>query len=198
MNRININVSKMGFWLLARIAYDAKLVAAVRDETAHAFQGDGLDMKYLTERCPLLKSIWLESLRLVSGISSVRHVTEDTVIGGKVVRQGSKVMVSGRQLHLDEAVWGRDAHEFNPQRFLQNPKLEHHPSFRPFGGGATLCPGRIFARHLNYAFVALVLHRFEIELAAPQHFPNCEAKDAGFGITMSKDDLLVKLSTRKE
>ena len=187
----------MGFWLLARIAYDAGLRTAVRNETAHAFQGDKLDMKCLTERCPLLKSIWLESLRLVSGISSVRHVIENTIIGGTVVRQGSKVMISGRQLHLDEAVWGKDACDFNPQRFLQNPKLEHHPSFRPFGGGATLCPGRIFARHLNHAFIALVLHRFDVELAAPQPFPRCEAKDAGFGITMSKDDLLVKLSARK-
>lgn len=167
------------------------------NETAPAFDNDQPNIKYLVEQCPLLKSIWLESLRLHSGITSVRHISEDTVIGGKVLRRGKKVMISGRQLHLDETVFGKDAQLFDPQRFFQNPNLEHHLSFRPFGGGATLCPGRILAKHVVFAFVALALHRFDIQLAMPQAFPRCDAKDAGFGITMSRDDLLLRLRTRR-
>ena len=186
----------MGFWTLARVVHDKDLMCNVRDETVMAFRNEILDVPYLTERCPVLNSIWLESLRLSAGLSSVRHITDDTVIGGKVLRRGDKVLISGRQLHLDEAVFGGDPFSFDPQRFLRNPKLEQHPSFRPFGGGATLCPGRILAKHAVFTFIALALQRFEIESATAQPFPRCEERNAGFGITMSNDDLLLRLKAK--
>lgn len=68
-----------------------------------------------------------------------------------------------RQLHFDEGVFGANIESFNAERFL-NRDLVKSPSWRPFGGAATLCPGRFIARREIYLFVALVLQRFEIGL----------------------------------
>ena len=187
----------MSFWVLAHIVHDKELMEDIRNETALCLKNEELDIKYMMERCPLQKSIWLECLRVRSGISSFRHVTGNTVLGRKLLRRGGKVMISSRQLHLDDAVFGKDAHFFDARRFLRDPELEQHPSFRPFGGDATLCLGRKLAKHTVFVFVALVLHHFDVELAMQQPFPKCEARDAGFGITMSREDLLLRTSVRR-
>ena len=193
---INTNVSKVGFWNLAHIVYDPNLMQRIREETAPAFSKEGINVQYLIDSCPLLHAVWLETLRLAAALSSIRHITQDTTIGGKVLRCGNKILVSARQLHIDEACFGDDILSFKPERFLENPSLEGRPSFRPFGGGSTLCPGRILARHTVSMFVALTLHRFDIELAYSQPFPRCEEKDASFGTMMSDDDLILRLKPR--
>lgn len=77
--------------------------------------------------------------------------------------QGYRVLAPYRQLHYNEDVFGKNAGEFDPERFLVNKDLIHHPSFRPFGGGANYCPGRFIARQEVCVFIALVLDRFDIE-----------------------------------
>lgn len=106
-------------------------------------------------------------------------------------------MISNRQLCLDQNAFGNNAMNFEAERFLHQPELKHSSNFQPFGRGATLCPGRILAKRIVMSFVALALHRFDIELALPQPFPYCPEKMLGIGIMMSKDDLLVRLRPRE-
>lgn len=68
-----------------------------------------------------------------------------------------------RQLHFDEAVFGPQVREFRPERFLDKD-IARSPSFKPFGGGITYCSGRFIAKREVLAFVAVVLHRYDIEL----------------------------------
>lgn len=69
-----------------------------------------------------------------------------------------------RQLRSDETVYGEDFDKFNPDRFFRDAELSRHPRYKPFGGGATMCPGRFVARQEVYVFVTLFLHRFESHL----------------------------------
>ena len=105
-------------------------------------------------------------------------------------------MVSARQLHFDKAAFGRDGFKFEPQRFYKDPGLQRSPSFRPFGGGVTLCPGRHLAKHTVLTFISLALHRFDITLASPQPFPQFEERKPIVGIMMGDDDLLLRLQVR--
>ena len=114
-------------------------------------------------RCPRLEAVFFEVLRLTAASTSMRKVIGPTEIGGKILRPGYRVLVPYRQLNLNEDVFGSDAKDFDPKRFLVHRDLTHHPSFRPFGGGANYCPGRFIARQEVLVFIALVLYRFDIE-----------------------------------
>lgn len=194
--RINTHVSKVCFWALAYIIQDPELLGLIRSETQPAFTGGKLNTQYVTESCLLLNSIWLETLRLAAVSSSVRYITDDTIIAGKTLKRGNKIMISARQLHFNEAVFGKDAFSFVPGRFANKKGLQRSPGFRPFGGGVTLCPGRHLAKHTVLTFIALALHRFDISLAMPQPFPRFEERKPIVGVMMGDDDLLLRLRQR--
>ena len=137
----------------------------IRTEIEPAFEKGTANMNYLLEHCHHLESIYDEVLRLSNSPIGARTVISTTVLGGKTLHAGTKILMPYQQMHLDEAVFGDNAKEFDPYRFL-NRDLARSPSYRPFGGASTLCPGRFLARREVYMFVALVLYRFDISLAA--------------------------------
>ena len=73
-----------------------------------------------------------------------------------------------RGLHHDPKVWGDDAHVFRPERFL-NGGWENLPpnSWKAFGDGMRACIGRTFAEQEMIMTVALILQKFQVELADP-------------------------------
>lgn len=155
------------------------------EETNSAISTSGdVNMSRLLEHCPCLNSVYDEALRVTNSSSSVRHVLADTVIGGCKLRKGNNIIIPYRQLHFNEAVFGPTAGVFDPERFLKNKALARSPSYRPFGGGSTYCPGRFIAKQEVVAFVALVLHRYDIKLAegVDKGFPALEEMKPCLGV----------------
>ena len=161
--RGNTNTFKLCFWVLAYLLHDAKLLDTIRTETAQTICGDEVNLDQLMNCCPRLEALFFEVLRLTAALTTMRKILSPTEIGGKILPPGHRVLVPYRQLHFNEDAFGEDVSKFNPERFLVNKKLAHSPAFRPFGGGANLCPGRFIARQEVVVFIALVLHRFDIE-----------------------------------
>jgi len=209
---INGNVHKVTFWIFAYLIHTPGLLEAIREETTRGIIDDTLDVRYLTEKCPRLEAIFLEVLRLKMSTSLMRYVTSPTLIGGKLLEMGHNVMVPYRQLHFDKDVWGENVAEFDPERFLKQKHLARSPSYRPFGGGQHLCPGRFLARHAVFNFVALVLARYDVGLATigdkdtyyrgalggRQRFPRADESKPGLG-TLSPipgDNVILRLAPR--
>lgn len=105
-------------------------------------------------------------------------------------------------------MFGADAQQFNPYRFLHNKSLAKSLSFRPFGGGKTYCPGRYLAEREILTFVALAIYRFDIALtkevskrkgggkeAPSQDFPSLNTKKFCLGLMepVKGNDLLVNV-----
>jgi len=146
----------------------------------------------LQNLCPLLLATYKEVLRYRTHSSSSRYVRQDTVLDSRyLLKKGSIIQIPGAVIHRNSELWGAGAKEFNPRRFLKNPisafpssaslmsagsdhstdSVDDLPnnslavkraSFRAFGGGATLCPGRHFATSTLLAVVAMVVLRFDI------------------------------------
>ena len=184
--------------MLSYMLFEPELIGIVREETRGSFTHGEPDVKYLEEKCPRLNGIWDEVLRLSAYSSSVRYITEDTIIGGKMLRKGNRIMIPNRQLHFDEKVFGDRVKDFKSARFLDNDVLTRSLSWRPFGGGTTLCPGRFIAKKSVIAFVAMLLYRFDIALLGEQRFPRFEEGNPVLGIMSSKkgDDLSIQLTAR--
>lgn len=172
----------------------------IRDETKAAFSKDGtFDLKYLHNQCPQLNAMWNETIRMSSYSASVRFITDDTIIGGKVLRRGNRLMIPFRQLHFDQGIFGKTADSFDHERFLNKANLTQSNNWRPFGGGNTMCPGRHVAKRAVLVFVAMLLQRFDIEMDGYQPMPEAEEGKPVLGIMSIKEnqDLKVRLTTRK-
>jgi cytochrome P450 len=185
--------------MLAYMLYDPALIEAVRNETKPALSDGNVDIDYLVNRCPKLNSVWDETMRVTAFAASVRFLTEDVELGGKILRKGNRIMMPQRQLHFSERIFGDKVTEFDSDRFIRNPTLKRNPSLRPFGGGSTLCPGRFIAKHTTLVFIALALQRFDMNLDPPsQPFPIPEEGNPTLGLVDLKKgyDLKVKLNPR--
>jgi cytochrome P450 len=151
--------------------------------------------------CPLLDSLWNETIRMSAYSASVRFITRDTVIGGKILRKGNRLMIPYRQLHFDEEVFGRGIDQFRPERFDEKANLTRSDNWRPFGGGTTMCPGRYVAKRAVMLFVAMLLRKFDLEMVGGPETPVPDAEQGKpvLGIMSVKEgqDLMVRLTRRK-
>jgi cytochrome P450 len=82
-----------------------------------------------------------------------------------LLKKDATVFIFSGILHSDSKSWGADVAEFNPRRFLKGEsQVKVHPAtFRPFGGGHVLCPGRVFAFTEALTFVATIILGYDIE-----------------------------------
>ena len=176
---INGNTYKLCFWVLSHILTNSDLLDSVTTEVCSGNEeSSSPSLVHLTKNCPILNSVLQEVLRLYTSSASMRFIAEDTVVGGKLLRKGRKVMIPYRQLHEDPSAWVDDSLQFRPERWLKNAALKRNPSFRPFGGGATLCAGRNIAQQEVLSFVGIVLSRYNIEVldveGENQNFPRVD------------------------
>lgn len=93
-------------------------------------------------------------------------------------------------LHHDPAVWGDDADKFKPERMIPPEKIPAG-AFRPFGAGMRSCIGRTFAEQEMMLTTALILQRFQVELADPNYVMHLKST-----LTVKPDGLQLKVRRR--
>lgn len=199
IHRGDANAYKLAFWVISYMLFDKVLHDFIRFETKPAVQ-DGLDMNLLSDHCPHLRAVYHEALRCKKRDLAFRKVERDTKMGGKLLRAGNFAIVPVCQLHDNEEIFGRDALKFCPDRFLNQLGLVNSSSYKPYGGGKTYCPGRFFAMQEIFGFVALLIHRFDIQLAMPrQKFPIPDERMLTLGVSrpVPGSDIWVTLSNRR-
>lgn len=137
--------------------------------------------------CQRLVAIYHEILCLNTAPVSIRSVDAPIDVGSVTMSAGAKVLLPYPQLHFDESVFGDNAAQFDAEHLFTRPELSHSPSFRFLGGGTTYCSGRHVVREV-LTFVALALHQYDIEAAAPapdqmhHGFPRCDVKKPCLGV----------------
>lgn len=88
-----------------------------------------------------------ETLRLTPSIGHViRKTSGDVQLDeGLVIPKGIAVIVSIVGVHRQKMIWGPDADQFNPDRFLPEEVEKRHPySYIPFSAGPRNCIGKSF------------------------------------------------------
>ena len=186
---IMINATPTFFWLLFDIYSRPELLQATREElessgtlslatdTNSSDKPVTLNIPSLRTSCPLLFSTFQETLRVRTRNATSRAVVQDTHITNSsgnryLLKKDSIVQMPAMPMHYNTSLWGADAAEYNPHRFIKSavggtepPTLRKFKTgaFRAFGGGATLCPGRHFATNELLAATAMFLARFEME-----------------------------------
>jgi len=206
-------------------AADPTILARVMDELHAAEKSDGsLDIAILVAQ-PLLQSLWTETLRLYTDVLVTRNLSEDILLpldeDGKrqvTLKKGDNVFAPSWLGHHDPTAWSsaktRPYDVFHAERFLAtDPKTGDQTfsmggtagKFFPFGGGKTICPGRIFAKQEGLGALAMILLRFEFEVKgfvdvkknATDEFPGYARAFAGSGAVVPGGDIMVKVKRRQ-
>ncbi|EYU23760.1 hypothetical protein MIMGU_mgv1a026908mg [Erythranthe guttata] len=122
-----------------------------------------------------LQAIAKETLRLhpASPLGGFREFTEDINIRGYNVPKGTWLIVNLWKLHRDPRVWGEDAMEFRPERFLSGPHMNLDVKGQdfeliPFGAGRRICPGTSFGMHMLHLVLANVLQAFDLSTVSDE------------------------------
>lgn len=134
--------------------------------------GDGpLQAKHLSQLVYVKYAIY-EALRFLGPISLItKRAKKPTKIAGKYhVGTDDQILCNLRTFHHDPKVWGEDADIFRPERFLNGGWEKLPPNaFKAFGDGARACIGRGFAEQEMIMVVALILQKFQVEMADPSY-----------------------------
>lgn len=241
---MNANANNLVYWVLVRIWATPGVVERVRKEVGpsvhisqpmrafgiHEPPRMKISLMGLLKECPLLKSCYLETLRLDSRPASVKKVERDLVISETMqdVRPGTQpesyLLKAGTYVNIPHAVhqldsrFFRDPTVYKPGRFLvrQETKGEKQKqqqqqqeqqqqqqqemsaqigTLKPWGGGASMCKGRMFAEREVLAFVAGILVMWDMEPVNPHGWVVPEPRRMT-GVAVPSTDLRVRLRRR--
>lgn len=127
------------------------------------------------DRIHFLHAVCNEVLRLHSPITvTLREAAKNTFIGGQFVPKGTQVMISPSATNTTKTLWGADAEEFRPERWLNADSTVNNSggassnyAFLTFLHGPRSCIGQAFAKAEFAVLVAGLVGRFEFELVEP-------------------------------
>ncbi|KAL7627819.1 hypothetical protein AAE478_002014 [Parahypoxylon ruwenzoriense] len=151
----------------------ARLRAEIRENLPPLDSGrdvSSLDIDHM----PYLNAVCSEVLRYYAPVPlTLREAAVDTMILGQRVPKGTAIMMSPWATNFDRALWGPDAHEFNPERWMPKGPDDRHAAsggaasnyaFLTFLHGPRSCIGLTFARAEFACLLATWVGRFEFAL----------------------------------
>ncbi|KAH9822199.1 cytochrome P450 [Melampsora americana] len=131
----------------------------LQSESSHLAQTSIISLDQINQ-CKLLRAVINETLRLHPPVwSNVRRAIGDDVLpSGTFVPAGTDCRFLVREFQRDPELWGMDAGEFEPNRWLDGRQILQSKdpfSFQPFSAGPRICLGQQFA----YTEVSITLIR---------------------------------------
>ena len=82
---------------------------------------------------------------------------------GRFVPKNCDLMINLFAVNRDESIWGPDAAEFKPERFLNVTKDQQARGFNSFGIGARSCPGEKLAQADMFYTIVRTLQKIKLE-----------------------------------
>jgi len=122
------------------------------------------------KRLTYLEAVINESLRIhsTSAIGLPRLVPEGGLtIQGKYFPPDTVLSVPSYTIHRDKAVWGEDADEFRPERWLEQDQTAIQKTFNPFSFGPRACVGRNLASMELQIIISSIIRRYDFVLEQP-------------------------------
>eukprot|EP01018_Ginkgo_biloba_P008128 Gb_27408 [translate_table: standard] len=144
-----------------------------------------------------LQAALSESMRLFPPVPlSYRQVMENDILpDGTPVNRGSKLLYVIYATNRMEKIWGKDAHEFKPDRWIRNGicMKESDYNYPVFNAGPRLCLGKDMAYLTMKSVAANILLHYHV-CVDPGH-----PVEPKFGLTLfMKHGLLVTLHPRED
>ncbi|PBK91916.1 cytochrome P450 [Armillaria gallica] len=167
-------------WLLYELAAHPEHQSIIREEVKHSYHDD-------YDSLPFLNAVIKESLRLHPIVHTpTRTAPHDDVLpltGSKTlpIPKGQTLFCSAYLYNRLPSIWGADAEEWNPARFLDKSipiSLGVYANLMSFSAGSRSCIGWRFAVMEIQTILANLIQNFEFSLPEGmviQQFPGAQA-----------------------
>jgi cytochrome P450 len=167
-------------WSAYLLAKHPEIQKRLRDEVTQTLGEDpqasdpSPDFVNLLKQMPYLNGIMYETLRLYPTVPlTMREALRDTSIGEQFIPKGTEMVVSIWQINRSPEIWGPDAGEFHPERWINadDGKSNRHGGaksnydFLTFLQGPRSCIGQEFAKAEMRCLLAALVTTFSWDLA---------------------------------
>lgn len=150
-------------WHMIWLLRNPDAVKKVKQEVIESCRKEGKFDPLLVADLPLVSATLSESQRLTpSAGGTARILREDTAIGDLFIPAGTAVLPSMYLTHRRKDIYGEDALEYRPERWLDGKQYGPHQFF-PFGGGRRACVGLNQAKQQLKILFAELARRVEFE-----------------------------------
>ena len=122
---------------------------------------------------PYLHAVCQEVLRVYSPVPvTLREAVKDTTIQGYPIPKGSVIMLAPWAVNTNKELWGPDAEDFNPDRWMKPGQANSggatsNYAFLTFLHGPRSCIGQKFAVAELACLLAAFVGKFEFEMTYP-------------------------------
>lgn len=118
-------------------------------------------------RLPYLCACIKEALRLHPGVQlTMSRLTpvEGLELCGQYIPEGYRVGMNPAVVHYDKSVFGEDADEFRPARWLEGDAAAMDKAMLHFGAGTRTCIGKNISLAELHKLIPYVVRNFRIEM----------------------------------
>lgn len=169
-------------WAMYALCKHSEIQSRLREEIRSNLPPVGDDTISITaeqlDKLYYLFAVCNETLRLYSPVPiTMREATKSTTILNHYVPKGTHIIFALSAVNKSTAVWGPDAAEFKPERWLGQGRANTGGSssnyaFMTFLHGPRSCIGQAFAKAEFACLLAAMIGRFEWELEDPDWKPD--------------------------
>ncbi|KAI1317926.1 cytochrome P450 [Xylariaceae sp. FL0255] len=162
-------------WASYLLAKHPELQKKLREEVCQALPediNDKTELGGILEQLPYLNGIINETLRLYPTVPmTLREAICDTELAGQKIPKGVVIVLSMWQMNRSPELWGADAGEFRPERWITagkpntNGGAGSNYEFLTFLHGPRSCIGQGFARAEMRCLLASMIRTFEWDSA---------------------------------
>ncbi|KAL1569803.1 cytokinin hydroxylase-like [Salvia divinorum] len=151
-------------WTMMLLATNPPWQHKIRAQLKQLCNGSPLCVEHLS-KLTQLNMVINESLRLYPPASLLpRMAFEDIKLGDLLIPKGLSIWIPVLAIHHSQEIWGKDANEFNPNRFASKSYAAGR-HFMPFAAGPRNCVGQGFALMEAKIILAMLISKFSFTIS---------------------------------
>ncbi|XP_057784040.1 cytokinin hydroxylase-like [Salvia miltiorrhiza] len=151
-------------WTIMLLATNPSWQHKIRAQLNQVCDAAPLSVQHLS-KLTQLNMVINESLRLYPPASVLpRMAFEDIKLGDLLIPKGLSIWIPVLAIHHSQEIWGKDANEFNPERFAAK-SFAAGRHFIPFAAGPRNCVGQGFALMEAKIILAMLISKFSFTIS---------------------------------